>query len=250
MYLALIGAFTYWLWGSCVFYSFWQTMEKPLMVGFFMGILTGRMEECIMMGAMIQAIYLGVIAPGGVMAADSSMAACIAIPIVLATGMEPAAALALAVPCGLLGSALQPLRFMMQGVWPRRAEKNIEDLNTGEIVRNAAIYPLAVHFLFRFVPVFIAIYFGSGAIEYILAVIPEWVTHGLSVAGGCLPAVGFAIALSAINNSSNKLLPFFVLGFFVSKLLGVSTISSAIFATCIALIILFFQNDRERELGM
>lgn len=75
MYLAVMGGLWYWLWGSCIFYTLWQTMDKPLVIGFFFGLVTGRMEECVVMGAAIQALYLGVIQPGGVLATEPSMAA-------------------------------------------------------------------------------------------------------------------------------------------------------------------------------
>lgn len=53
-------------------------------------------------------------------------------------------------------------------------------------------------FLSRALPVFLALAFGGGMVEKIVAVLNgnlKWLGDGLSVAGAVLPAVGFAILL-------------------------------------------------------
>lgn len=248
MYLALLSAAWYWIWGTCPFYTLWQTLNKPLCIALFLGIASGRVAEAMLIGAVIQGIYLGVIMPGGTYTADPALAACIAIPVALNTGMDAMTAVTLAVPVGILGTTLSQFRYIFNGYFAVRADKYIEKLDTKEIMRCAALYPWFVSLLVKGLPVFIAVYLGSGVIETFLEFVPEWVTNGFVVAGGCLPAVGFAIALNSINQNSIKLLPFFVIGFFVSKLLGITTIAAAIIAACIALVIVFFQNDNEEPI--
>ena len=63
----------------------------------------------------------------------------------------------------------------------------------------------------RFPIVFAAIYLGADVVEKLLDVIPEWLTHGLSVTGSTLPALGFAITIFIIGK--NIYLPFFIIGF-------------------------------------
>lgn len=38
--------------------------------------------------------------------------------------------------------------------------------------------------------------------QNILASMPEWITHGLSVAGGILPAMGFAMTIYIIGKNN------------------------------------------------
>ena len=97
--------------------------------------------------------------------------------------------------------------------------------------------------MIRFVPVFVLLSLGSDAVYAVLAVLPDWLTTGLSVAGGLLPAIGFAIILKSIGNA--KLLPYFFIGFFAIQYLGISTMAAAIFGTCIALIAFFGSNEKE-----
>lgn len=247
MYLAVCATLWNWIWGINGFYTLWQTMNKPLVIGLFFGIITGRMEECIIMGAMIQAVYLGVIQPGGTLPTDASMAACIAIPIALNTGMDFNTAITLAVPAGLLGSALHPILTVARGTCAKIAEKNIEKMNLKGFMRSVAVYPMIPYFIFRGLPVFIAVYFGSAAAEFILNAIPAWILGGFKIAGGLLPGVGVALALSMINRGASKLMPFFIIGFFASKLLGLSTMGATIFAVCIAIIIVSFMNEKNEK---
>ena len=49
------------------------------------------------------------------------------------------------------------------------------------------------------IPVALAVYYGSAYIERILDAIPVWLMNGLTVAGGMLPALGFAIVVTVIG---------------------------------------------------
>ena len=102
---------------------------------------------------------------------------------------------------------------------------------------------MAAGLLLRFPPVFILIYFGTDLVQKILNVLPGWFTNGLSVAGGVLPALGFAITIFVVGKS--MLIPFFILGFFFIQYFQISTIGAAIFGICMALLIICFRREKE-----
>ncbi len=95
----------------------------------------------------------------------------------------------------------------------------------------------------RFVPVFILTLFGTDAIIKILDVLPDWVISGFSIAGGILPAMGFAIILLTIGKP--KLMPYFFIGFFAVQYLGINTMAAAIFGACISLLVIFNLTKKE-----
>ncbi|MNP62584.1 Mannose permease IIC component [compost metagenome] len=99
----------------------------------------------------------------------------------------------------------------------------------------------------RFPPVFIANLYGAEVVEKFLNVMPTWVTHGLSVTGGVLPALGFAIILFVIGKKS--LMPFYFIGFFAVKYGGINTMAAAIFGICISLLIVFMKRDSVSEIN-
>ena len=57
-----------------------------------------------------------------------------------------------------------------------------------------------------FLPVFIINMVGQDVVINIMKALPTFVTHGLEVAGGVLPALGFALIMNMIGK--NKLIPF------------------------------------------
>ena len=83
-------------------------------------------------------------------------------------------------------------------------------------IRNCALWwPLLVNFVTKFPIMFVMIYFGTDVIDGLLKILPDWIMNGLSVAGGMMPAIGFAILINVIAKRS--ILPFYFLGFFVAE---------------------------------
>ena len=78
-------------------------------------------------------------------------------------------------------------------------------------------------------------YAGSPAVEAFLAVIPQFVKDGLSVAAGILPALGFALLASMLVNK--RVAPYFFLGFLLSAYLKIPVLGIAMLGIIIALIL-------------
>jgi len=180
---------------------------------------------------------------GGNIPADECLAGVVAIPIALASGMDAQSAIVLALPFGLLGVLMDQIKRFINGYFANLADKYAEQGNDKGIERCAVLYPMAAGLLLRFPPVFILIYFGTDMVQKILNVLPEWFTNGLSVAGGVLPALGFAITIFVVGKS--MLIPFFILGFFLIQYFQISTIGAAIFGICMALLIIGFRREKE-----
>ena len=69
---------------------------------------------------------------------------------------------------------------------------------------------------------------------------------GFAIAGGILPAMGFAIIIVTIGKP--KLLPYFFIGFFAVSYLGIGTMAAAVFGTCAALLVTWSLIDRQKQL--
>ena len=67
------------------------------------GAVMGDMTQAMIIGASLQLIYLGVISAGGNQPTDPCLASYVAIPVAMVSGLNTTAAVALAVPVGLLG---------------------------------------------------------------------------------------------------------------------------------------------------
>ena len=96
-------------------------------------------------------VYLGVTStPGGNVPSDPALASAIAIPIALGVGMNAEAAIALAVPFGVLGVFMDQLRRTINATWVHMADKYAEDLNYSGIYRAAFLYPALAGFCYSF----------------------------------------------------------------------------------------------------
>ena len=108
-------------------------------------------------------------------------------------------------------------------------------------MRCASLYPAIVNGAIGFTLMFLSIYLGSTFVQGLLDALPAWLTHGLSVAGGILPALGFALTVMIIGRPTY--IPLFLIGYFMVQYGGLSVMACAIFSICIALFITFFRID-------
>ena len=197
-----------------------------------------------MYGAAIQLMYMGGIEAGGNIPSDQGLAACIAIPAAIMGNLDAGAAVALAVPFGVLGVLINNVRRTINSFYNTKADAYIEKGEYDKVSKFSFVLPWLTNGVLYFTPVFIATWLGTGVVQAFINVIPEWLMNGLANAGNMLPALGFALTLVVMGKQ--KYLPFFVLGFFLYAILGFSMLTGAVIALCLALIVsLFVQEDSQ-----
>lgn len=234
--MAITAGLLYFFGHSKVCYWFYDVLGQPLFIGMVFGLVSGDLKTGLLLGASIQLVYLGMIFPGGNIPADATLAAVIAIPIAIKTGLDAEQAVILAVPFGVLGVFIDQIRRTMNAMFIHSADKYAEAGDSRGVFRTGIIYPLIQGFLLRFPIVFITTLFGSDVVDRILAFTPEWIMDGLAVAGGVLPALGFAIVIYTIGQKN--FLPYFIIGFFAVMYLELNTMAAAVFGTCIAILVI------------
>ena len=223
---ALVGLL-YWISMGRAQYFFSFAFRKPVVLGVFIGLVFGDVQAGLLYGATIQLMYMGGIEAGGNIPSDQGLATCIAIPAAIAGGMDASAAVALAVPFGVLGVLI-----------------NNEKKEYDKLSKYCFVLPWLTNGVLYFTPVFIATWLGTSVVQSFISIIPQWLMNGLANAGNMLPALGFALTLVVMGKQ--KYLPFFVLGFFLYAILGFSMLTGAVIAVCLALIVsLFVQEDSQ-----
>ena len=100
---AILVGILYWLSMGRASYFISFAFRKPVVLGVFIGLVYGDVQTGLLYGATIQLMYMGGIEAGGNIPSDQGLATCIAIPAAIANNLDPAAAVALAVPFGVLG---------------------------------------------------------------------------------------------------------------------------------------------------
>ena len=97
------------------------------------------------------------------------------------------------------------------------------------------------YFFFPFVLVLVALIAGSPVFEWLIKVIPTWITSGISAASGLLPALGFALLMQL--TFSWKLSPYLFIGFVAVAFFNLSNVGVAIIGVILA--VLAFNQDSE-----
>ncbi|EIT8767414.1 PTS sugar transporter subunit IIC [Escherichia coli] len=87
---------------------------------------------------------------------------------------------------------------------------------------------------FYFLCAFLPIYFGAEHAKTIIDVLPQRLIDGLGVAGGIMPAIGFAVLLKIMMK--NVYIPYFILGFVAAAWLKLPVLAIAAAALAMALI--------------
>lgn len=168
---ALIIGLLYWISQAKIWYGF-SIMRMPLSIAPIIGLLFGDMKTALEVGATLQMIYIGSIAPGGNPPADEGLASCIAIPIAITANIDPTVAISLAIPLGLLGVVLENVRKTLNAGFIHMADRYAEEGNVHGIRMCATVYPILLAFPMRFVPVFVACLFGPDAIQAFVDMLP------------------------------------------------------------------------------
>lgn len=235
----------YWIMKTDVGYAFTHALRQPLFASLFIGLIMGDLKQAIIIGAAVQILYIGLVAAGSNLPADDCLAGLIAIPIALSAGMTTAQAITLAVPVGVLGVFLDQLRKTVNVIFVHMGDKYAEDGNARGIVVCNVLLPTILSFFMRFPVPFLANMYGANAVQNFMNSIPEWLTHGFSVAGGLLPALGFALTLFVIGKK--ELLPLFFIGYFLVIISKITVFEAAIFGICVILLIMAFTNKKAEE---
>lgn len=242
----LTGIFCYlgaiespWLFGmSGGFYI----VGRPLVAGLLVGLAFGDVQAGVLCGLAVQAVFIANLSTGGATNSEITYAAYGGIGLALATTKDPAVAVTLSVLLGqTFGLIFYNTRMALYSFWNNKAQHAAETNNTRGIVLNHLFYPQVTTFLLRAVPVFLAIYFGSGLVEWLLANVPEVITKIISVLGGVLPALGIAILMNIVIKSKIQLI-FFFAGFVLLAFAGLSMIALVFISALVAYLYFIASN--------
>lgn len=239
----LMGTY-YWFSRLRFGYTFSSMLLQPIVIGVFVGLITGQMDLAMRIGAALQLVYLGVTStPGGNVPSDPALAGCIAIPLGVMANLTPEIAVTLAIPFGVIGVFVDQIRRSTNAIWIHKADICAENADVKGIMKCAFLYPAIVGFLIRFPIVFGINFLGEAVASDLINQLPMWLLNSFEIMGGILPALGFAITVMVIGKK--QLIPFFLLGYFMIVYCSFDIIAMAIFATILALVISMIMFRKE-----
>lgn len=229
--------------GNYVSCSMGDSVDMMLM-GLIIGIIFGKVEVAVKASAVIQLLYIGLIAPGANLPSDPQWAMLVGVLVVCCNpNLTADDAAIIAVPCGLLGLQIYNLKRIVMAFWVHKADKAAAEGNTKKIVRYGTLCAFITNFLMYGVPAFFIALYGLPLVNWILNNIPEWLWNGLDAAAGALPAIGIGMCIKVIGQK--KLLPFFFAGFFIPAYWGVGLMPMALAGAFLAYLYITFAPKEE-----
>jgi PTS system mannose-specific IID component len=195
-----------WLFGLAFF-----TLYRPLVAGFFVGLILGDPAQGTLIGAAINVPYLGFISAGGNLPADASFAGWVGTTVALAGHLDPTKAIPIAFALGLVGTIIFYARMSLDSVFAHWADARAEKADIRGVALMNWLPGQAFLFVASVVPVFLLALNGPNYVQDVLNRLPVWTVNGLIIAGGVLPALGIALNMRFIFRGAA--IPYFFIGF-------------------------------------
>lgn len=207
-------------------------LNRPIVIGPLVGLFLGDVQLGVMIGAALEAVFMGVVNIGGASAAEPGIAAAVGTAFAILLGKGSEVALTLALPIGILGLQIKTVLYIfIVGMFAKTFDRLAAEGKEKQIIAlHYALWVLQWGLYSMFA--FLAVLLGSNAVSSFLNVIPEVIMNGLTVCGGLLSAVGMAMLMKMLWDK--KICMAFFLGFVLTAYLHLPLIALAVLGTILA----------------
>ena len=212
--------------------------HQPVVACTLIGLVTGNLVPCLILGGTLQMIALGWANIGAAVAPDAALAS-VASAIILVLGGQGVkgvpSAIAIAVPLAVAGLFLTmivrtiavPIVHLMDAA---AEEGNIRKVEMWHII---AVCLQGVRIA---VPAAALLFIPAQTVQSFLESMPAWLTDGMAIGGGMVVAVGYALVINMM--ATKEVWPFFVIGFVVAAISQLTLIALGALGVALALIYL------------
>lgn len=207
--------------------------SQPVAAGFIVGLILGDIKTGLYIGGTLQLMTLGISSFGGSSVPDYQTAALVGTYITITTQQKAAIGITLAIPVAMLMVELDVLKWTTNIFFQNKAEKYADKENYRG-VELMHLCGVMTTMLTSGIPVLLTVLVGPKFVGEIIKYIPNWLTGGLTVAGGLLPALGIGLLLRYLPAKSY--FGYLVIGFVFAVYLKVPVLGVAILGAAIALI--------------
>lgn len=226
----------------------YYTIYRPLIGGFLTGVILGDPVTGVMVGATINLMYIGFISAGGALPGDMCLAGILGAAMAITGGLDTEAALAIAVPIGLIGTLLWFGRLTLDSIFAHLADRYVERGEGHKVWIADVLLPQLMLFFLTAVPCFLAAYLGASHIEGAINALGGTVLGILIIIGGMMPALGIGLTLLYIFKGEARI--FFFIGFLLAVYFGLSMIAVGFLALCCAVIYTQLKNAKGGEVNV
>ncbi|MEJ8737849.1 PTS sugar transporter subunit IIC [Erysipelotrichaceae bacterium HCN-30851] len=220
---------------------------RPIVVSPLIGAVLGDLETGVKIGATLELMFMGAIQVGAAVPPDVLVGAGLGTAFAIMSGNGTEVALTLALPIAVLAQTIKVALFIVRSWFMDLAMKLAKDAN----IRGLHLLNLGgllLQSLMYFTVAFVAILFGSDVVSAFVDNIPEVIMNGLTIAGGLLPAVGFALLLQPMMTGKNAI--YFLFGFVLLAYLQLPVLAITILGVVVAFIVTYENKKMETVISI
>nr|WP_075576388.1 PTS mannose/fructose/sorbose transporter subunit IIC [Olsenella timonensis] len=227
--------------------------HQPLVACTLIGLVTGHLEAGIILGGTLQMMALGWANIGAAVAPDAalaSVASAILMVIAINGGSDQATAIttaiAVAVPLSVAGLFLTMIvrTLAIPVVHAQDAAAAKGNFAAIEAWQIAAICMQGIRIA---IPAAALCFIPDEAVMGALNMMPAWLNEGMTIGGGMVAAVGYAMVINMM--ATNEVWPFFALGFCVAAISELTLIALGAIGISLALIYLGLKEAAKAGAG-
>lgn len=212
--------------------------HQPVIACTLIGLVTGNLIPCLILGGTLQMIALGWANIGAAVAPDAALAS-IASAIILVLGGQGRAgvdsAIAIAVPLAVAGLLLTIVVRTIATAFVHFMDAAAKEGNFRK-VEMWHIIAICLQGIRIAVPAALILAIGAAPVRGLLESMPVWLTDGLAIGGGMVVAVGYAMVINMM--ATREVWPFFALGFVLATVSEITLMGLGAIGVALALIYL------------
>lgn len=221
-------------------------IHRPVFTGMVVGVILGDVKTGLITGATLELIWMGAVPLAGAQPPNVVIGGIIGTAFAILANVDPKIAVGIAVPFAVAMQGAITLVFTAFSPLMHKADEYAEDANTKGIEKiNYA--GMLILFVLNAIIAFLPVYFGADVAEAVVAKMPEWLIGGLEVAGGIMPAIGFAMLLKIMYKK--EYMAFLIIGFVLVAYFELPILAVALIGLAVALYDYYINNSKGKSSG-
>ncbi|WP_055070324.1 PTS mannose/fructose/sorbose transporter subunit IIC [Clostridium massiliamazoniense] len=212
--------------------------HQPLVACTLIGLVTGNLVPCLILGGSLQMIALGWANIGAAVAPDVALASIAAAIILVLSGEGQSgisSAIAIAIPLAVAGLLLTIICRTIATAFVHFMDAAAKEGNIRK-VEMWHIIAICMQGIRIALPAALILIIGAGPIRTLLTSMPAWLTDGLAIGGGMVVAVGYAMVINMM--ATKEVWPFFAIGFVLATISQITLMGLGAIGVALALIYL------------
>ena len=216
--------------------------HQPLVACTLIGLVTGHLIPCVILGGSLQMIALGWANIGAAVAPDAALASVASAIIFVQSGAATKSmgtATAIAIPLAVAGLFLtmivRTISVAIIHIMDKEAAKgNLRAIDMWQIVA------ICLQGLRIALPAIALLSIPADQVRAALSAMPAWLNEGMTIGGGMVVAVGYAMVINMIAN--REVWPFFAIGFVLAAVTQLTLIAIGALGLAFTLIYLDLES--------